>query len=85
MLSEGYRKHPDHRPKMLIESQEEGIFRVHSSNLQINKWYDVGTVIGEVDDHDEGDPSEEEWLWQAYSHEPEEEEGKDRRNTSNME
>jgi hypothetical protein len=70
MVSEGYRQHPDHCPTMLIESQEEGTFRLNS-DVQLNTWYDVGTVLGEIDDGDDDDDADDngEWLWQAYSHE----------------
>ena len=45
---------------------------VNVDDLQLNTWYDVGTVIGSIDDDDNDDDDdadeEEEWLWQAYSH-----------------
>ncbi|KAG7353972.1 hypothetical protein IV203_003328 [Nitzschia inconspicua] len=68
MISEGFRKFPDHCPKMLVESQEEGSFR-RKLDIKLGMWYNVETVVGEIDDGDMDDPSEDKWLWQAYSHE----------------
>ena len=67
LVTEGYRKHPDHCPHMIVESQEEGIFRL-KSDIEINTWYPVGHVVGEIDDGDDDGDNDEEWLWQAYNH-----------------
>jgi len=38
-----------------------------NTNIKLNEWYDVGHVIGEIDDGDDDDGiPDEEWLWQAY-------------------
>jgi hypothetical protein len=75
LVTEGYRQYDDHEPCMLIESHEEGTFQIHNNhhtNIQLDKWYPVGTEIGVIDDGEENDDTDkdnDEWLWQAYSHE----------------
>lgn len=65
----------NHRPIMLLESLEEGTLFWKPEVLQDvgrDKWYDVGTVLGEIvedDDNDLEEGSHEEWTWQAYVHE----------------
>ena len=72
----------DVNPLMIVESHDEGDFRLRGSgndddkgkiiielnaNIKLNEWYDVGHVIGEIDDGDDDDGlPDEEWLWQAY-------------------
>ncbi|KAL7472280.1 hypothetical protein ACHAXS_012613 [Conticribra weissflogii] len=65
----------NHRPIMLLESLEEGTLHWKPEVLEDfgeEKWYDVGTVLGEIveDDNNEFDEgNDEEWTWQAYLHE----------------
>jgi len=83
VVTKGYREQTsdgnDIHPLMIIESHEEGIFHLADDNdndnvknkLKLNEWYDVGHVIGVIDDDDDdvvGDVDNNEWLWQAYSH-----------------
>ena len=71
---------------MLLESLEEGTIRWKDdlivSSVDNNneggeeKWYDVGTVIGEIIEDDETEEEEvdvEEWAWQAYLDEKDDE------------
>lgn len=77
LVTEGYRKHKDHEPLMIVETHDEGRLTL-LDNIEMNQWYDVGTPIGEINDEDDDDDEFEnngEWLWQAYSHE--EAEGED--------
>ena len=55
---------------MIVESQEEGTFRLHP-NVDMNTWYSVGHVVGEIDDGDDDGDNDDEWLWQAYNHDEE--------------
>jgi hypothetical protein len=68
LVTEGYRKYDDHCPQMIVESQEEGTFQIHP-DVKLNTWYDVGHVLGEIDDGDDDGDNDDEWLWQAYNHE----------------
>mmetsp|Transcript_40525 Transcript_40525/g.41099 ORF Transcript_40525/g.41099 Transcript_40525/m.41099 type:complete len:194 (-) Transcript_40525:178-759(-) len=83
VVTKGYREQTedghDIHPVMIIESHEEGNFHladddhdhdVKNSKLKLNEWYDVGHIIGVIDDDDDDDDVENnnEWLWQAYSH-----------------
>eukprot|EP00553_Chaetoceros_curvisetus_P011801 CAMPEP_0204640054 /NCGR_PEP_ID=MMETSP0717-20131115/45385_1 /ASSEMBLY_ACC=CAM_ASM_000666 /TAXON_ID=230516 /ORGANISM="Chaetoceros curvisetus" /LENGTH=133 /DNA_ID=CAMNT_0051660349 /DNA_START=297 /DNA_END=698 /DNA_ORIENTATION=+ len=67
------RKSDDHRPMMLLETQEEGILQ--DLNDHNGEWLEVGTVLGSIleDDDDDLDinenDSEDDWTWQAYLHE----------------
>ena len=56
---------------MIVEAHDEGMVTIFDT-IQLDKWYDVGTPIGEIDDGDDEDPSESPWLWQAYSHDEKE-------------
>lgn len=75
------RKFNSHKPRMLLESLEEGTVRwkddlIVSSYDGEEKWYDVGTVIGEIIEDDEIEEEEddvEEWAWQAYLDEKDDE------------
>jgi pyruvate/2-oxoglutarate dehydrogenase complex dihydrolipoamide acyltransferase (E2) component len=72
LVSEGYRKYEDHEPLMIVEAHDEGVIKLHD-NIQLDEWMNVGDPIGEIDDgEDDGDESSE-WIWQAYSHDEEEE------------
>ncbi|KAL3913852.1 MAG: hypothetical protein SGILL_006327 [Bacillariaceae sp.] len=77
LVTEGYRLYENHCPLMIVESQEVGVFKIRP-DITLNEWYDVGHVLGEIDDGDDDDDGDdnEEWLWQAYSHEEKEEEEK---------
>jgi pyruvate/2-oxoglutarate dehydrogenase complex dihydrolipoamide acyltransferase (E2) component len=52
---------------MIVEAHDEGTIQFRK-DINVGQWYDVGHVIGEIDDGDE-DGDEVDWLWQAYSHE----------------
>ena len=79
------RKFNLHMPRMLLESLEEGTVRWKddlivadddNNNGEEEKWYDVGTVIGEIIEDDEIEEEEvdvEEWAWQAYLDEKDDE------------
>ena len=67
LVTEGYRKHKDHEPHMIVETHDEGRLSL-LENIELNKWYDVGTEIGQIDDGDDDEWDNGEWLWQAYSH-----------------
>lgn len=67
LVTQGYRQHDDHCPLMIVEAHDEGIFKI-SSDIALDQWYDVGHVIGEIDDEDDKDNDTGEWLWQAHSH-----------------
>ncbi|KAL3940959.1 MAG: hypothetical protein SGARI_000775 [Bacillariaceae sp.] len=70
LVTEGYRKHKDHCPHMIVESHEVGTFRLQP-DIKLNTWYNVGHVLGDIDDgddDDDGENNEDEWLWQAYNH-----------------
>jgi hypothetical protein len=72
LVSQEHRVHSNHEPRMLIEAHEEGTVKIYDS-VQLDKWYDVGEVIGEIDDGDEEDDSvASEWIWQGYTHNEEE-------------
>jgi hypothetical protein len=49
----------------------------NNSKLKLNEWYDVGHILGVIDDGDDDDDDDDEnndeWLWQAYSHSEEKE------------
>jgi hypothetical protein len=70
LVTKGYRVHDKHCPSMIVESHEEGTFKLADS-VKLDEWYDVGHVIGEIDDGDDDDDDHhgDEWLWQAYSYE----------------
>ncbi|OEU05692.1 hypothetical protein FRACYDRAFT_273649 [Fragilariopsis cylindrus CCMP1102] len=53
-----------------------------NNKLQLNKWYNVGHILGVIDDGDDDDEDDDndnnnndnnEWLWQAYSYSEEKE------------
>jgi hypothetical protein len=70
IAEKGYRLHENHCPRMLVESQDEGTFQMEK-HIRLNEWYDVGHTVGTIDDGDDDDEvtgGPEEWLWQAYSH-----------------
>jgi len=70
LLSEENRE-PDQVPYMILESQEDGSVIIHDHVLKNkDRWYNVGEVIGEIDDGDQTDNSDEkaEWTWQAYKY-----------------
>ena len=53
---------------MIVEAHDEG--RVSLKNdIEMNRWYNVGTEIGEINDGDHDIDDDGEWLWQAYAHE----------------
>ena len=61
----------DINPTMIVETHDEGDFRLignDKNEIKLNEWYDVGHVIGSIDDGDDDDDDNdnEEWLWQAY-------------------
>lgn len=60
------RKSDNHRPLMLLETQEEGV--LEKLNDHGGGWLDVGTVLGEITEEDDEDEIED-WTWQAYLHE----------------
>ena len=60
-------------PLMIVESHDEGEFSL-VPKIRLGEWYSAGETIGAIDDGDD-DGEEEDWLWQAYSHE---ENGEDR-------
>lgn len=72
LITEGFREQnpdgSDVSPSMIVESHDEGDFAL-DPKIRLGEWYDVGEPIGTIDDGDEDDASEEEWLWQAYSYE----------------
>ena len=71
LVTEGYRQSEDHEPFMIVEAHDEGVLTI-DPKIELNQWYDVGTPIGEIDDGDHSDPTEDgDWLWQAYSHDEE--------------
>jgi hypothetical protein len=75
LVTEGYRVHQDHEPLMIVEAHDEGKLSL-KAGIELDKWYDVGTEIGEIDDGDDDIDDDGEWLWQAhYSNSHEEEEG----------
>lgn len=55
---------------MIVEAHDEGKLSL-KDGIEMDKWYDVGTEIGEIDDGDDDFEDDGEWLWQAYSHEEE--------------
>jgi hypothetical protein len=55
---------------MIVEAHDEGMFRIRE-DIQLNEWYEVGQEIGEIDDGDDDDAYDGEWLWQAYSYDKE--------------
>jgi hypothetical protein len=57
---------------MIVEAHDEGKLSL-KAGIEMNKWYDVGTEIGEIDDGDDDIEDDGEWLWQAYAHDEEEE------------
>lgn len=78
MITEGYRESPNHEPIMIVETHDEGILTV-KEGIETNQWYNVGTIIGTIDDGDDANDSGDkknpkdtnydgEWLWQAYAH-----------------
>lgn len=67
LVTEGYRQHETHEPKMIVEVHDEGRLTIHEG-IQMNQWYPVGTEIGEINDEDEDSGEDGEWLWQAYSY-----------------
>ena len=74
LVSEGYRKFQDHEPFMIVEAHDEGVVTVRKG-IELDTWYDVGTTIGDIDDgEDGGDDDVSDWVWQAYSHDEEDDE-----------
>jgi hypothetical protein len=72
LVSQEHRVHDSHEPLMLVEAHEVGTVKIYDS-VQLDKWYDVGEVIGEIDDGDEEDDSDSsEWIWQGYTYNEEE-------------
>lgn len=80
MITEGYRESPNHEPIMIVEAHDEGIMNL-KDGIQLDQWYNVGTIIGTIDDGDSDDENDDnhtkdttspnhddEWLWQAYAH-----------------
>jgi hypothetical protein len=87
LVTPGYRLYDDHCPFMIVEAHDEGFFKMVDKNkVVIGEWYNVGHVVGVIDDQDEddddgsinGDGSSimSEWLWQAYAHTEDEEDKK---------
>ncbi len=72
LVTEGYRQYPDHEPLMIVEAHEEGNITL-KDGIEMDRWYNVGTKIGEIDDGDDDEDTNGEWLWQAYSYEEKEE------------
>mmetsp|Transcript_30511 Transcript_30511/g.87132 ORF Transcript_30511/g.87132 Transcript_30511/m.87132 type:complete len:129 (+) Transcript_30511:224-610(+) len=70
LVTEGFRKSTNHEPLMIVEAHDEGKLSL-KDGIEMGKWYDVGTEIGEIDDGDDDFEDDGEWLWQAYSHEEE--------------
>lgn len=52
---------------MIVEAHDEGILEI-KHNIKMNEWMDVGDFIGWIDDGDDDNVDESDWLWQAYSH-----------------
>lgn len=67
VVTEAYRKHKEHEPLMIVEAHDEGKVSL-KNDIEMDKWYDAGTVLGEIDDGDDDVDEDGEWLWQAYSH-----------------
>lgn len=67
LITPGFRKYDDHEPLMIVEAHDEGILSINPS-IKMNEWYDVGTVLGTIDDGDDDPADDSEWLWQAYNH-----------------
>ena len=67
LLSPGYRVHENHKPLMIVEAHDEGILEM-KDDIKMNEWMDVGDFIGWIDDGDDDNVDESDWLWQAYSH-----------------
>jgi hypothetical protein len=75
VVTPGYRLHDvGHCPLMIVEAHDEGIFKI-ADGIVLDEWYDVGHVIGEIDDGDDVDADDDEdddhnrvWLWQAHYH-----------------
>lgn len=57
---------------MIVEAHDEGIFKMVNNKdaVLLGEWYNVGHVIGVIDDGDDDDDDGimSEWLWQAYAH-----------------
>ena len=66
LVTPGFRESENHKPVMIIDTQEEGIIKINEMILKTcdGRWLDVGTEIGIIDD---GDPVDSDWIWQAYS------------------
>ena len=59
-------------PLMIVESHDEGDFVLEekaTEAIKMGEWFEVGETIGTIDDGENDDDNDEEWLWQAYSHE----------------
>jgi hypothetical protein len=67
LLTPGYRVHENHKPLMIVEAHDEGILEI-KDGIKMNEWMDVGDFIGWIDDGDDENVDESDWLWQAYSH-----------------
>ena len=53
---------------MIVEAHDEGSLEINQ-DIKVGQWYEVGTEIGIIDDGDDDGDDEDQWLWQAYSHE----------------
>lgn len=71
LVTEGFRQHQDHEPLMIVEAHDEGKLTLLDT-IELDKWYEVGTEIGEIDDGDDDEYHNGDWLWQAYAHEEQE-------------
>ena len=55
-------------PMMIVESHDEGDLSL-APKIRLGEWYNVGETLGWIDDGDDDGDDQDEWLWQAYSHE----------------
>ena len=56
------RKHEHQTVNMVIDTQDEGVIK-DLINVDPEKWLNVGTPVGIIDDGEEVDGD---WIWQAY-------------------
>jgi hypothetical protein len=65
LVTTGYRLAENHQPLMIVEAHDEGVLKLRG-DIDTNEWYDVGHEIGEIDDGDDDEEDNAEWLWQAH-------------------